>query len=78
MHNFTDKQRSLFNTQCKTIVLLDWIKVKCGCEHEGRCYGNVKVSLSNRFYFCHTLRKKGLPQEFIRYLKLELLKMFLL
>ncbi|XP_060754035.1 uncharacterized protein CXorf65 homolog [Neoarius graeffei] len=29
-----DKQRSLFNTQCKTIVLLDWIKVKCGCEQE--------------------------------------------
>ncbi|KAG7322088.1 hypothetical protein KOW79_014946 [Hemibagrus wyckioides] len=29
-----DNQRSLFNTQCKTVVLLDWIKVKCGCRRE--------------------------------------------
>ncbi|MCJ8739987.1 hypothetical protein PDJAM_G00053760 [Pangasius djambal] len=29
-----DNQRSLFNTQCKIVVLLDWIKVKCGCDHE--------------------------------------------
>ncbi|XP_053543269.1 uncharacterized protein LOC128635274 isoform X2 [Ictalurus punctatus] len=29
-----DDQKSLFNTQCKTVVLLDWIKVKCGCKNE--------------------------------------------
>lgn len=46
---FTDKERSLFNTQCKTVVLLDWIKVKCGCERGGRCPEHVKVSLSNLF-----------------------------
>ncbi|KAM9468756.1 uncharacterized protein C22orf15-like isoform 2-T2 [Clarias gariepinus] len=29
-----DNQRSLFTIQCKTVVLLDCIKVKCGCQHE--------------------------------------------
>ncbi|KAF7699949.1 hypothetical protein HF521_002907 [Silurus meridionalis] len=35
------KQRSLFNINCKTVVLLDWIKVKCGCENE------AKIDLAN-------------------------------
>ncbi|XP_047676621.1 uncharacterized protein CXorf65 homolog isoform X1 [Tachysurus fulvidraco] len=43
-----DNQRSLFNTQCKTVVLLDWIKVKCGCEHEAEIdLANLKGQVMN-------------------------------
>ncbi|KAL7831752.1 hypothetical protein AOLI_G00293000 [Acnodon oligacanthus] len=31
---YGDKQKSLFNIQCKTVALLACMKVKCSCEHE--------------------------------------------
>ena len=47
-----DDQKLFFNLLCPTIILYENIKLRCGCEEQGkRLYFSLKISLKTKLFY---------------------------